>query len=79
MQTKCVKPVKKSVEKSAQKTWKQIVDKIEFLQDAKVLNDFYRIWQSFTQLVLTYKKAIFNLLTNKFCTFSTYTTNTTIY
>lgn len=79
MQTNCGKLVKKSVEKSAQKTWKQIVDKLVNLQDAKVLNEFYRIWQSFTQVVLTSKIGNFNLLTSKFCTFSTYTTNTITY
>ena len=77
MPTNCVKLVKNSVQKSAQKSWMKNVQKCRFLNLLHVLHKFCSFSDSFTQLVLTSKNHYFNLLGGEFYTFSTNTTNTT--
>ena len=79
MLANCVKLVKKSVQKSAQKTWMKNVQKCDSFNLLHVLNEFCRFFDSFAQFVLTSKNRYFNLLSGGFYTFSTDTTNTTIY
>ena len=78
MPTNCVKVVKKSVKKSAQKTWSKNVQKTTRLGLLHVLNEFYSFFDSFAQFILTSKSSNYNLLNGDFYTFSTDTTNTTI-
>jgi len=78
MTTKCGKAVEKFVKKSAQKSWMKNVEKLHLvnvLHDLCIKVDFSH---SFSQLVLTCKKYVLNLLDGSFYTFSTDTTNTTI-
>lgn len=78
MPTNCVKLVNKAVKKSAQKSWMKNVQKLIDLKVLHVSNKFYISFESFTQKFSTSKNEIFNLLSGRFCTFSTDTTNTTV-
>ena len=78
MPTNCVKLVNKSVHKSAQKTWNENVNKLKALKTFALLSEFYRVFRSFAHSILTWVFSDFNLLSGKFCTFYTDTTNTTI-
>ena len=78
MRTNCVKLVNKAVSKSAKKSWKQIVDKVNNDNTFAPIREFCLFFKSFSHKVSTYNFRIFNLLGGKFYAFCTAPTNTTI-
>lgn len=78
MRTNCAKLVDKAVSKSANKSWKQIVDKVKNNNIFTLSCEFCLFFKSFSHKVSTCNFKIFNLLGGKFYTFYTAPTNTTI-